>query len=57
MTFFARLVRKHLNTPRCHDDFGPSSFDPSGTILRAGERGGDSLAFYFWALSQSIFGI
>jgi hypothetical protein len=29
-------------------------FDPSGTILRAGERGGHSLAFYFWALSQSI---
>jgi hypothetical protein len=51
MTFFARL-RKHLATPRHGDD--PCSFDPSGRILRAGERGGHNLAFYFWALSQSI---
>jgi hypothetical protein len=51
MTFFARLIRKRLNTPRYRDDFGPSSFE------RARERGGDSLGFYFWALSQSIFGI
>jgi hypothetical protein len=53
MTFFARLIRKHLGTSRYRGDFGPSSFDPSGTILRAGERGGHSVAFYFWALSQS----
>jgi hypothetical protein len=46
MTFFARLLRKLLGTPRYHDDFS-CSFDPSGTILRAGDRGGHSLAFYF----------
>ena len=51
MTFFARLIRKHLGTSRYR--VGPSSFDPSGTILRPGERGGHSVAFYFWALSQS----
>jgi hypothetical protein len=50
MTFFARLIRKHLDAPR-RDDV---PFDPLGTILGAGERGGHSLAFYFWALSQSI---
>jgi hypothetical protein len=48
MTFFARLIRKHLDTPH------RVPFDPSGTILGAGERGGHSLAFYLWALSQSI---
>jgi hypothetical protein len=42
MTFFARL-RKPLGTPR-HCD--PCCFDSSGTIPRAGERGGHSLAFY-----------
>ena len=51
MTFFARL-RKHLGRPGYGDDC--CSFDPSGRILRAGERGGHSSAFYFWALSQSI---
>jgi hypothetical protein len=51
MTFLARF-RKHLGTLRCGDDC--CSFDPSGTILCAGERGGHSLAFYFWALSRSI---
>ena len=50
MTFFARLIRKHLDRPY-RDDV---PFDPSGTILGAGERGGHSLAFYLWALSQSI---
>ena len=50
MTFFAKLIRKHLDTP--HYDDVP--FDPSGTTLGAGERGGQSLAFYFWALSQSL---
>jgi hypothetical protein len=58
MTFFARLIRKidsqALGAPRYRDDFVPCSFDPSGTILRAEKRGRHSLAFYFWALSQSI---
>ena len=46
MTFFARLFRRHLDTPQ-RDDV---PFDPSGTILGAGKRGGHSLAFYLWAL-------
>jgi hypothetical protein len=54
MTFLAKLVRKHVSTPRYRDDFVPCSFDPLGNILRAGERGEHRLAFYFWALSQSI---
>jgi len=52
MTFFARLIRKYLGKPRYRDDV-PCSFDPSGAIV-ARERGGHSLAFYFWALSQSM---
>jgi len=54
MNFFAEFIRKHLGTPRYRDDFVPCSFDPPGNILSAGERGGRSLAFYFWALSRSI---
>ena len=32
MTFFARLIRKHLDTPHRED----VPFDPSGTILGCG---------------------